>query len=345
MAAVAVAGGGPDPARINDLGQLVTALAALRRQAAGPGRVQVSGRELAKLVNLSSSTLNPYLRGDRLIPRDVLEDVLRQLGVPPQRWRPWFDAWERVADTRRARRLLAPPDQPRQVPPLAAAHQVARYRFTGDPSRDAFVGIVAGDIRRVDFADVWVNSENTSMEMARFEERSLSAIVRYGGAVRDEFGRVLHDLIAEELSVKVNGRRPVAPGTAVVTGPGALAASHNVRYVLHVAAVSGEPGEGYRPVADLGRCTTSALRAAEDLGLPGEPVTGILLPLFGAGVGGGDPARTAAVVLDAVVHHLATSRPANLRAIYVLASTAAEVAACHEAADAIADLVYAGPDS
>ena len=69
---------------------------------------------------------------------------------------------------------------------------------TGTPKR--YVGIVSGDLRRVRYADVWVNSENTMMRMARFEEFSVSSIIRYEGSVRDEFGSVVVDTIAEELA-------------------------------------------------------------------------------------------------------------------------------------------------
>lgn len=53
------------------------------------------------------------------------------------------------------------------------------------------IGIVIGDLRNVDFVDIWVNSENVDMQMSRFHERSVSGLIRYEGAQRDQAGRVI----------------------------------------------------------------------------------------------------------------------------------------------------------
>jgi len=39
--------------------------------------------------------------------------------------------------------------------------------------------MITGDIQNIKEIDVWVNSENTNMQMARHFERSISAIIRY----------------------------------------------------------------------------------------------------------------------------------------------------------------------
>jgi hypothetical protein len=44
------------------------------------------------------------------------------------------------------------------------------------------ISIITGDIGKVKVADVWVNSENTNMEMSRYYEKSVSAVIRYMGA-------------------------------------------------------------------------------------------------------------------------------------------------------------------
>jgi hypothetical protein len=54
------------------------------------------------------------------------------------------------------------------------------YR-AGVRGEERYIGIVTGDLFRVRCAEVWVNSENTAMRMARVDEFSVSAIIRYQG--------------------------------------------------------------------------------------------------------------------------------------------------------------------
>lgn len=54
--------------------------------------------------------------------------------------------------------------------------------------RTRTVGVVTGDICDVRCAEVWVNSENTEMMMARFIDFSVSAVIRYLGARHDDLG-------------------------------------------------------------------------------------------------------------------------------------------------------------
>lgn len=187
---------------------------------------------------------------------------------------------------------------------------------TGEPI--CRLGVVPGGIQVVSDVDVWVNSENTDLQMSRFTEFSVSAIIRYYGALRDLAGSVVEDLIADELRGVVR-HTPVAPGTAVVTGAGALAAGNNVRYVVHVAAVQGEPGAGFRPVRNLGRCVRNALSAAEELAIADERVRSIIFPLLGTGVGGGPPERIAPVLVAAALDHFGAVPNAVLRTVWFLA--------------------------
>src|SRR5258708_2136382 len=74
-----------------------------------------------------------------------------------------------------------------QRPRPLDSSEIYLYRIperTGPPHRQ--VGIVTRDLRRVRCADVWVNSENTQMTMARIDEFSVSSIIRYQGAQRDD---------------------------------------------------------------------------------------------------------------------------------------------------------------
>jgi O-acetyl-ADP-ribose deacetylase (regulator of RNase III) len=209
---------------------------------------------------------------------------------------------------------------------VAAGAESIYLRVTGPPLSQCRIGIVPGSIRSVRFADIWVNSENTDMLMARHTEFAISGIIRYWGAVRDDAGRVRHDLVADELRLKVDGSRPVAPGTAIVTGAGALRESHNVRHIIHVAAVHGEPGAGFRQVRDIGWCVANALTKAEQLAQGDPGVRTILFPLLGAGVAGAPTGITARAMLLAAIDYLRQHADTALEAIYLLAYSKHELA-------------------
>ncbi|MDI6100267.1 macro domain-containing protein [Actinoplanes sp. NEAU-A12] len=193
------------------------------------------------------------------------------------------------------------------------------------------VGVITGDIRQVRCANVWVNSENTEMEMARVHEFSISAIVRYEGARHDGRGRVAEDVIADELAAKVLGHRPVEPGSVLVTDAGELRRRNGVRYVIHVAAVHGEPGSGFHPMREIGRCVTNALSAAEHVEMPGdEPIT-VLFPLLGTGGAGGDVFRTAAILIHAARNYLRAAPTTRIATVLFLAYSDRDLRACQNA--------------
>lgn len=319
----------PDPGRLHTLDDLTRVFNTLRRRGARKGQIQLSVRDLAARTGKAPSTLDAYLRGARLPPADVYEDLLRALGVPVASLRPWLDAWERIAEARPARRSATRvTTQSGGRPPVLHTGQTFLYRFAGRRYRaDTFIGVVTGDIRRVRVADVWVNSENTDMRMSRFEEYSVSAIIRFDGATHDDAGRVVEDTIADELARKVSGRVPVAPGTVVTTGPGELAPSNRVRHIIHVAAVRGEPGEGYRQVAEIGRCVSNVLVEADRLAAV-DSVSSVLIPLLGTGSAGGRLEPTVRTMVGSIVDHFTYHHEGGLRVVYLLASTAPEREVC-----------------
>lgn len=205
---------------------------------------------------------------------------------------------------------------------------VHRYDL-GKASRQR-LGIVTGDLSNVDFADIWVNSENVDMQMSRFHEKSVSGMIRYEGAEHDDTGRVTNDLVADELAGKVAGRTPVTAGTAIVTSAGRLAEKNRVRHIIHSAAVQGEPGSGYRQVRGLDRCVREVLRTAEQLG-----GGSIIFPLLGTGAGGAEPAATARAIIGAAVEYLRATPDSTISTVYFLAYTDWELSACQDAAHAI----------
>jgi O-acetyl-ADP-ribose deacetylase (regulator of RNase III) len=183
------------------------------------------------------------------------------------------------------------------------------------------LAVIPGDIRRVRSVDMWVNSENTDLRMARVTEFSTSAVIRYWGAERDESGRVLHDVIAAELAAWSG---PVAPGTVVVTGAGALAQTNNVRHILHVAAVQGEPGAGFQPVRDIGWCVTNTLVQATALARADPGSRSLLFPLLGTGMAGAPLRPTARTMLRAILDFLVQEPDTPLHLIAILAYTERE---------------------
>jgi Macro domain len=193
------------------------------------------------------------------------------------------------------------------------------------------IGIVTGNLDKVKFADIWVNSENSKMEMAGFHDRSVSGAIRYYGARKDAAGNVMEDLIANALAEALHGSSSVAPGRVIWTSSGELAKTHKVRGILHAAAVQGQPGSGYRQIEDIGRCVTSALECLDERNeMEQPPFQTIIFPLLGAGQGQAKREVTARALLVAALDHLEAHRKCAITTVYFLAYTDAEQAAWNE---------------
>jgi hypothetical protein len=130
---------------------------------------------------------------------------------------------------------------------------------------DIAVGLITGDIQHVTDVDVWVNSENTNMQMARPFENSISGVIRYLGAEKDKRnGQITDDSIVTALREKMNGRKSVDPATVLVTTSGAMQKSHGVRRIFHIAANYGQVGQGYIPIDNVATCIVNALKETGD---------------------------------------------------------------------------------
>ncbi|MEU8102975.1 hypothetical protein AB0C18_04530 [Nonomuraea muscovyensis] len=218
--------------------------------------------------------------------------------------------------------------------------RVLPYRLAGAPDRR--IVVVTGDLSGVKGVDVWVNSENTDMQMSRFHERSVSAVIRYGGARCDPVtGRVTEDLVADELRSRLGAHPSVEPGTAIVTGPHALAERNGVLGIVHAASVHGTAGAGYRQVDNLARCVRNALARAEEVTGDGRAATSAILPIFGTGAGGAEIEPTVRTMVHAVLGHLSGEPAPRVRDVRLLAYTEAELAACEKVLDACEELVPA----
>lgn len=193
------------------------------------------------------------------------------------------------------------------------------------------LGYVTGALTDVRGIDVWVNSENAQLEMARPYERSISSLVRYYGSVRNGRGEVQRDIIQLAIRKKVPRGTSVAPATVVATTPGQLR-ERGVRQLLHVASVEGQPGLGYRPVQDIGACVTSAVVEIDRLNRrPFAPkLRSVLIPIFGTGTGAAKVEDVLDQLVSAAANHFARCK-SHIQKLYFLAYTERQQAACHRA--------------
>lgn len=191
--------------------------------------------------------------------------------------------------------------------------------------------LLTGDLRNVtEQIDLWANSENTNMQMARFYDRAGSAMVRYLGAEKDQTGRVTRDLIAEELAQAMGTQSWVPPGTVIVTGSGALS-GRGVKRLLHVAAVEGHLGGGYRPVPDIALCVDMVLARSDDTTLDAIAPRSLLLPLLGTGSGGAPLHEAIGRLFDSIIGYFQRCPGSRLETVYLQVFTEDQMAACERA--------------
>jgi O-acetyl-ADP-ribose deacetylase (regulator of RNase III) len=166
------------------------------------------------------------------------------------------------------------------------------------------LGLVTGDREYIAVGDIWVNSENTDMQMDRFYGTSTSATIRYLGAKKHPTtGKVEQDTIADELVRKMGKEKSVDPATVIDTGAGELQQNNNVKWIFHVASAAGEPREGYRPIERIERCVTNVLKRADAVEFRADKPTSILFPILGTGPAGGDLEGHAERCIEAAVNY------------------------------------------
>src|SRR5206468_3919789 len=93
--------------------------------------------------------------------------------------------------------------------------QIIRYRLKAVSHK--WIALITGEIQGVKVADIWVNSENSNMQMARYFDHSISGVIRYLGAKKDIVGYVFEDTIADELATIMGTHNMVPPATIIVT--------------------------------------------------------------------------------------------------------------------------------
>lgn len=200
------------------------------------------------------------------------------------------------------------------------------YRLADQPGKQ--ICILTGDLRERRNIDVWVNSENTNMQMARFFDRSLSAIIRYEGAEKDDNGEVVEDTIAAELRKMTHDRESVTPGTVYVTGSGALARTRGVKKIFHAAAVYGVPGSGYQVIQEVEKCVTAALRRMDHEQYITDDLRTIVFPMMGTGVAGGQVDIIAPRLIQAAISYLCSYPESRVTTVYFSAWNHRDLEAC-----------------
>lgn len=277
---------------------------------------------------------NPYLRivgwgpwplpGERRRLREVEESVRRMMEAGATGAHP-VDSFPAPTSQHTAERLQD------SMPGLGLTF---RYRLNARGATECRIGLITGDILGVTNVDIWVNPENTDMEMDRHIGGSISSIIRYYGSERGTSGpgtaQVISDVVYDQLNTAVgNATTPVPPGSVFVTGAGELLKTHNVSYVLHVASVHGEPGVGFRSVQieSLGHCVRNVLTEAELLARENSNVHSVLFPLLGTGMGKAAIEPAATVQVEAAISYLESVPDTALRAVWFLAYDSKEYVA------------------
>jgi O-acetyl-ADP-ribose deacetylase (regulator of RNase III) len=189
------------------------------------------------------------------------------------------------------------------------------------------IGIITGDLQNIEEADVWVNSENTNMMMARPFERSISAVIRYKGAKKNKLGEITADLIANELQ-ETTGGRSVNSGIVIDTGSGELSTSNKVKKIFHAAAVIGQLGQGYSPIPNISECVRNALVLMDDLRLKDDKLETILFPLMGTGTSRLSAQEITFELIDEAVSYLEENKDSRVKTVYFLAHTDQDLDIC-----------------
>jgi O-acetyl-ADP-ribose deacetylase (regulator of RNase III) len=225
--------------------------------------------------------------------------------------------------------------------------------------RQTILHVVSGDIAKVRNVDVFVNSENDYMQMARFfESHTVSSILRRRGA-RIKDGRY-QDIIQQELDWQLRDRgRPVQASEVFPTsagGPDSLLATINkARAILHVAAVQAVDAESrvvpYKQPHQIESCVRAVLsclaRLNKDDGVFSPPDTdqrieqerlastgkgrleSIIFPLLGTGQGGAETSEVIDPMVEGMTGFLTDrdnqARLGHLKDIYICAYTQEDV--------------------
>lgn len=194
--------------------------------------------------------------------------------------------------------------------------EITLYSLVKEPAKK--IGIITGDIQNIDEVDVWVNSENTNMQMARHYERSISGTIRFMGAEKDVAKRVTRDVIADELN-EIVGKCSVDPGTVIPTTAGELTKTNHVKKIFHAASVRGQVGRGYSSIPDIDECVRNALELADSDEMQKAGIRSILFPLMGTGTSRLAAESVARDLIGAAIYHMEENKDSKINKVLFLA--------------------------
>ena len=219
-----------------------------------------------------------------------------------------------------------------RVPSVLRKQEIYNYTLTKKP--DKTTAMITDDIQAVNIADIWVDSENTHMQMSRYYERSLSGVIRYLGATKDITWHVTEDIIADDLKQVMDKNLIVQPATVLVTGAGELQKTHRVKKIFHVASVQGTLGFGYQPIPNIEACVTKSLIRADSEDFKEVQFRSILFPMMGTGTARGDLREIAERLIHPAISYLENTDNSTIKQVYFLAGTDVELETCKAILDA-----------
>jgi hypothetical protein len=223
---------------------------------------------------------------------------------------------------------------------MTTSSEVPAYRSEMAPrSAGPEIGIATGNMRDIyDAADVWVNPENTRMEMGPLFGETVSSYIRVLGAKSSDKITLGKDKIQAALRSSMRNASYVLPGMTITTGSGSLKDTHGVRRIVHVAAQEGFPLGGFSTVKSIETCVESALEEIERqnnrlvcrLGLVAS-LRRVLIPLFGTRNPNRSPVDIATDIVRAAKRHLDLETGTTIRRVLFLATTDQDLELCETA--------------
>ena len=152
------------------------------------------------------------------------------------------------------------------------------------------------------------------------------------GAKKDRAGRVTQDFIADELREAAGGS-DVPAGIVIPTGSGELLKSHNVKKIFHAAAVAGQVGRGYMPIAEIAECIRNSLKLVDAEEMANESIQSILFPLMGTGTTQLDANEVANQLIDAAISYVEENPQTKIQKIFFLAYNEDDLNLCRHIFD------------
>jgi hypothetical protein len=220
--------------------------------------------------------------------------------------------------------------------------EVYEYAIAGVAGKT--LALITGDLTKIRGIDIWVNSENTNMQMARYYDRSVSSTIRYGGAKKDPLGFVIEDTIGLELAALKGHHESVPSAVVLSTSSGELRRTNAVKRVFHAASVIGTLGQGYVQVPNVADCVSKALDLASQESVPEDRLESILFQLMGAGTAQGDISTTAERLIAACISFLKTRPDCPVKRVYFHVTRETTLEICHSVLEqAGATLIEATP--